>query len=75
MGELWTQLDLRSRGTQQGNNNAVDCQESLIDKIEQLEHFSGLVKSGLENIDSQLDDFFDEIVDGRKVLLDICSQR
>jgi len=37
MGDLWTQMDLRYRGSQQGNNNTVDNQESLIEKIEQFE--------------------------------------
>lgn len=75
MRELCTQLDLRSRGSQQSDNGNIEHQESPIEKIQQLECFFGLVKFGLMNIDTQLDILFNEIVEGRQLLLDISSQR
>lgn len=72
MGDIWTQLDQRSRNN--SNNNNVQSPDILNERIQQLKHYLELLKSGVENIDRQLDDFFDEIVDGRKTLLDICNR-
>ncbi|XP_047340365.1 uncharacterized protein LOC124943955 [Impatiens glandulifera] len=66
MGELKEELGRVTMGED------VDLLE-LEEKMERVKCCFGLLKCGVENIVMEIDDFFDEIVHGRKMLLDICT--
>lgn len=50
-----------------------DEEIEIEEKIERLNSWFGSLRSGVDAIIGELDDFFDEIVEGRKKLLDMCT--
>ncbi|WOK97363.1 hypothetical protein Cni_G06071 [Canna indica] len=66
--------DLREE-MERGGGRCESGREEMQERVKSLRVWFALLRSGTENIAGQLDDFLDEIVEGRKKLLDICSHR
>lgn len=52
-----------------------EAAETLADRVQIINGWVGMLRSGAEALIAELDDFFDEIVQGRKMLSDLCSHR
>jgi hypothetical protein len=72
MEELKVELERRCCG---GGGEEEAVEKGLRERIENLKGSVGSLRNGTESIVAQIDDFFDDIVDGRKMLLDYCSHR
>ncbi|CAH8258502.1 unnamed protein product [Arabidopsis lyrata] len=72
MEELKAELERRCCG---GGGEEEAAEKGLRERVENLKGSVGNLRNGTESIVAQIDDFFDDIVDGRKMLLDYCSHR
>ncbi|CAA7013373.1 unnamed protein product [Microthlaspi erraticum] len=75
MEELKAELERRWCGGGGGEEEAAAAEKGLRERVESVKVNVGSLRNGTESIVAQIDDFFDEIVDGRKMLLDFCSHR
>ncbi|KAL1214292.1 hypothetical protein V5N11_005174 [Cardamine amara subsp. amara] len=75
MEELKAELERRWCNGGGGEEEEAAVEKGLRERVENLKGNIGNLRNGTESIVAQIDDFFDDIVDGRKMLLDYCSHR
>ncbi|EOA35459.1 hypothetical protein CARUB_v10020667mg [Capsella rubella] len=73
MDELKAELERRCCGGGGGEEEAAE--KRLRERVESMKGDIGSLRNGTESVVAQIDDLFDDIVDGRKMLLDYCSHR
>ncbi|KAF8103564.1 hypothetical protein N665_0188s0493 [Sinapis alba] len=75
--ELKTELERRwcGGGGREEEEEEEEAEKGLRERVEDVKVSVGSLRNGTESVVAQIDDFFDEIVDGRKMLLAFCSHR
>lgn len=73
--EVKAEVERRGQGQGHGQVEVVEWEGRFREMVEGLKACFGRLGRGIEAIAGQVDDLFDEIVEGRKTLLDFCSRR